>query len=220
MKNEERVSATRGRLIDAAINALSEIGYHRTTFVEVSRRSELSRGAIHHHFTSVPDLMTAVTRNISARVKESMNERVNAWPTGADALDNGIDLVWQQMHEPPFRALNQIRSALATDKDLKAAVQDDVNSVWEWMQLQARSMLLKSAGHGADAGVNRPDRVDSALTKLVLSSLCGAACHDFALGSPPEDPDRATYLATLKEMVRRFDSAQGTTLASTAEVSA
>jgi len=207
MKNEERVSATRGRLIDAAINALSEIGYHRTTFVEVSRRSELSRGAIHHHFTSIPDLMTAVTRNISTRVKESMNERLSAWPPGADTLDSGIDLVWQQMHEPPFRALNQIRSALATDNDLKLAVQDDVNSVWEWMQVQARGMLSRSAERNANPDSGRPDTVDSALTKLVLSSLCGAACHDFALGSPPEDPDRATYLATLKEMVRRFESA-------------
>ena len=70
LKNEERVTATRARLIDAAIHALAEIGYNRTTFVEVSRRSELSRGAIHHHFESIPDLMAAVTRDISKRIQK------------------------------------------------------------------------------------------------------------------------------------------------------
>ena len=87
LKNEERVTATRARLIDAAINALAEIGYHRTTFVEVSRRSELSRGAIHHHFESIPDLMAAVTRDISDRIQRSVREGLSQLPDNVDVFD-------------------------------------------------------------------------------------------------------------------------------------
>ena len=198
LKNEERVTATRARLIDAAINALAEIGYHRTTFVEVSRRSELSRGAIHHHFESIPDLMAAVTRDISDRIQRSVREGLSQLPDNVDVFDAGIDFVWLQMQQAPYRALDQIRAALATDLDLQSSVKDEVVDVAEWLQRQARNIVAE--------GNSAPEAIDPAVIRLVLSTLSGAATYDIALGPPPEDPDRSAYLATLKSMVRLYNA--------------
>ena len=204
LKNEERVSATRARLIDAAVNALAEIGYHRTTFVEVSRRSELSRGAIHHHFESIPDLMAAVTRDISRRIQENVSDGLKALPAGADQIDMGIDLMWQQMQEPAFRALNQIRCALATDSALEAAVQDDVRGVWDWLQQRTRSIVSTSK--------DKSEQMDPAMVRLVLSSLSGAADNGTALGAPADDPDHSAFLGALKQSVQQIQCSQSGSL--------
>jgi len=204
LKNEERVSATRARLIDAAVNALAEIGYHRTTFVEVSRRSELSRGAIHHHFESIPDLMAAVTRDISRRIQENLTTDLQALPDNADQIDMGIDLMWRQMQAPAFRALNQIRCALATDPVLEAAVQEDVRGVWDWLQQRTRSIVTPST--------DPSNQIDPAVVLLVLSSLSGAADNGTALGPPKDDPDHSAFLSALKESVQRMSCEQTTNL--------
>ncbi len=198
MKNEERVSATRARLVGAAISALAEIGYHRTTFVEVSRRSALSRGAIHHHFESIPDLMAAVTSDINHRIQRGVTEGLRNIPPDADLFDAVVDVVWAQMQEEPYRALNQIRAALATDMALQSGVKDDVIDVAEWLHQQARSVVSRSRTNTEPA--------DPAVIRLIWSSLSGAAAHDVALGSPPEDPDWSAYVTTLKDMIRLFNS--------------
>ena len=51
MNDHPRAARTRTRLVDAAIDVLAEVGYAGTTFVEVSKRTGLSRGAIHHTST-------------------------------------------------------------------------------------------------------------------------------------------------------------------------
>ncbi len=208
MKNEDRVSATRARLIDAAVNALAEIGYHRTTFVEVSRRSELSRGAIHHHFESIADLMAAVTRDISRRVQEDLTTSIQALPEDADQIDLGIDLIWKLMQGPAFRALNQIRCALATDAVLEAAAQDEVRGVWSWLQERTSSIVAP--------GNETSKKIDPAVILLVLSSLSGAADNGTALGPPEDDPDHRAFLGALKESLQRMSCEQSSSLSAAA----
>lgn len=214
MKNEERVSATRARLIEAAIAALAEVGYHRTTFVEVSRRSDLSRGAIHHHFDSIPDLMAAVTRHIAEQIQQSVRDGLQHVPPGSDVFDFGIDFVWDQMRAPPFLALNQIRTALATDESLRNSVRDEVIDVAEWLQGQARSIVAERS-----TGANSAP-IDFTLIRLVLSSLAGAASYDSALGAPPEDPDRSAYRATLKQVVKLYNADKAASVANPVVASA
>ena len=207
LKNKDRVSATRARLINAAIEALAEIGYHRTTFVEVSRRSELSRGAIHHHFESIPDLMAAVTRDISRQLEERLRADLAALPTGIDLFDQGLDLLWTQMRQPPFQAFQQIRNALATDPALEPVVRDEVKALWDWLQKQTSTLLQD--------GLKQSTPPESAVIRLVLAALADSyngngngAVADVPPGSTstiqPPTALNSEDLTTLKTMVRRF----------------
>ena len=190
LKNKDRVSATRARLINAAIEALAEIGYHRTTFVEVSRRSELSRGAIHHHFESIPDLMAAVTRDISKQLEERLHAELAALPAGADLFDRGLDLLWTQMREPPFQAFQQIRNALATDPALEPVVRDEVKTLWQWLQNQTGTFL--------QGGLTQSIPPETALIRLVLAALADSYDSNRAAAQNSQD------LTILKVMVRQF----------------
>ncbi|XOV85524.1 MAG: TetR/AcrR family transcriptional regulator [bacterium] len=56
-RNDARSSATRKRLIAGTTEALVELGYTKTTGVEVCRRAEVTRGALNHHYPDFADLL-------------------------------------------------------------------------------------------------------------------------------------------------------------------
>ncbi len=194
MKNEERVTATRAKLIDAAISALAEIGYHRTTFVEVSRRSQLSRGAIHHHFDSIADLMAAIVQDLVLRIRADVTQGLQDIAEGTDPYDVGVDFFWAQMSGPNYLALNQIRSAITTDPELREAVYADVTEGTQWLEHQASELVSESP---------EAQNIDPTIMQVVLTTLSGAASCDAAMGTPQEDPDRLRFRATLKRMAKR-----------------
>lgn len=194
MKNEERVTATRAKLIDAAISALAEIGYHRTTFVEVSRRSELSRGAIHHHFDSIADLMAAIVQDLVLRIRTDVTQGLQHIGEDTDRYEVSVDFFWAQMSGPNYLALNQIRSAITTDPELRESVYADVTQATQWLEQQASELVSESPG---------AQNIDPTIMQVVLSALSGAASCDAAMGTPHEDPDRLKFRTTLKRMVKR-----------------
>jgi AcrR family transcriptional regulator len=55
--NDVRSTATRGRLVASTIDSLVELGYTKTTGVEVCRRAEMTRGALNHHYPNFADLL-------------------------------------------------------------------------------------------------------------------------------------------------------------------
>ena len=61
----ERRRITRGKLLDATIDSLVDLGYARTTTVEVGERTGLSRGTQLHHFPSKADLLVAAIEHLA-----------------------------------------------------------------------------------------------------------------------------------------------------------
>lgn len=192
MKNEERVTATRAKLIDAAICSLAELGFHRTTFVEVSRRSELSRGAIHHHFDSIPDLMNAVVRDLGVRIREEVTTGLKQLPV-ENTCDAGIDFLWEQAHSPNQLALQQIRTAITTDQQLRETVSAEVVKVTQWLKDHALQALNAAPG---------VETLDTDVVSVVFAALSGAAAQDVAIGAPSEDPQRINFCTALKRMAK------------------
>lgn len=46
----EMTETTKAKLRQAAIDSICELGYDRTTGVEIARRAGMTRGALHHHY--------------------------------------------------------------------------------------------------------------------------------------------------------------------------
>jgi len=159
--------------------------------------SSLSRGAIHHHFDSIPDLMAAVTRDVGERIQKNVSTAMANVRPGSDIYEVGIDIIWDQLRAPSFQALDQIRSALATDAQLRDAVNDEIIDMAKWLQQQAAVAIAKSNANSQD--------MDLTLVRLILSSLAGAATYDLALGAPHDDPDRRTLITTMKRMVKLYN---------------
>lgn len=103
---EERSATTRQKLIAAAIECLSEIGYLESTVDVVAKRAGVSRGAVQHHFGSRNDLLLAVVDAFGLALAEPAEIGRNlSVPARVDAA---IEHTWELVRRPHFIAVVQI----------------------------------------------------------------------------------------------------------------
>lgn len=116
MARQLRAEATRRRLIDTTIEALSECGYRGTSTQEVCRRAGVSRGTLLHHFPTRIDLLVASLEGI-------LSERVERFVTTyADERPDPVSLVralWAQWQGPAYTAWLELAVAARTEPALR-----------------------------------------------------------------------------------------------------
>jgi AcrR family transcriptional regulator len=118
----ERTAETRARLLEAAIESVSALGYHATTTSEIARRAGLSRGAQLNHFPTKGELMLAALEHLYARRDADFRTAVAELPEGGDRLNRAIDTLWSFADEPTFLTWLELEMAARTDPDLRARV--------------------------------------------------------------------------------------------------
>lgn len=192
MENEKRGDQTRRQLVDAAIDLLATAGLSGTTFVEVSRRCGLTRGAIHHHFKDMDELLVGVVDVVGERIRARAFNAIDEFDMQKDMYSQSIDAVWQQMATPEFRALVHLRHGLTVHPPLGSSVRERVSALNNWWFEQAESVPTRL----------RRD-VDHQLIRVVLSALSGAMAVDAAIGPPEDDPDRSGFRDKVKTIVLR-----------------
>jgi AcrR family transcriptional regulator len=115
----ERRRVTRGKLLDATIESLIDIGYPRTTTVEVGERAGLSRGAQLHHFPSRADLLVAAIEHLAdERSKEFEAELEVRLEEGDEPIDAMVDMLWAMFSDPLYWAVIELMVAARTDEEL------------------------------------------------------------------------------------------------------
>jgi len=115
----ERRRITRGKLLDATIDSLIEVGYPRTTTVEVGERAGLSRGAQLHHFPSRADLLVAAIEHLAdERSKEFEAELEVRLEEGDEPIDAMVDMLWAMFSDPLYWAVIELMVAARTDPEL------------------------------------------------------------------------------------------------------
>jgi AcrR family transcriptional regulator len=118
----ERRAETRGRLLDATLECLAELGYAGTTTTEVVKRAGLSRGAQVHHFPTKAELVVAAVEHLFQRRHEEFRQAFTELPAGDRSLDAAIDLLWKMFQGPTFDAWLELVVAGRTDPALRAEV--------------------------------------------------------------------------------------------------
>jgi AcrR family transcriptional regulator len=118
----DRRAATRRRLLDATIDALVELGYSRTTTLEVQRRAGVSRGALLHHFASRADLLVAAVDHLAAVRIAELHEELLRSASGPFQYADGIDTAWQILCQPSSIAVIELWTASRTDVELADAL--------------------------------------------------------------------------------------------------
>lgn len=107
----ERSATTRKVLIGAAVDSLVEHGWAATTTVEVCRRTGLTRGAVVHHFPSLPSLLASA---LEAVYDDLIRTVVREPATLVDA----IDVTWACIGDRRFKAVIESWLAAANDRAL------------------------------------------------------------------------------------------------------
>ncbi len=119
---EERSAATRGRLLDATIECLSELGYARTTTTEIAERAGVSRGAQLHHFPTKAELVTSAVEHLFEKRTEEFRRALAGLPESIDRGAASVDLLWSMVSGPTFYAWLELLVAARTDPELRKTV--------------------------------------------------------------------------------------------------
>jgi len=92
---EERSTETRGRLLQAAIDCIVDLGAAATTTPEVAKRAGLSRGAQQYHFPTKAALMVEVAKYVTEGFYEDLHRAVAELPSGRERVARAIDVMWR-----------------------------------------------------------------------------------------------------------------------------
>lgn len=111
----ERTASTRAALADAATDLLIERGWAAVTAIEVCNRAGVTRGAFHHHYNNLPELLADALRRLYATFATSTH------PTPTD-LPSLIDATWTIVGQPRFKAVLEAWLAMANDPTLRAEI--------------------------------------------------------------------------------------------------
>jgi AcrR family transcriptional regulator len=116
----QRRAATRGRLLDATVTCLAELGYARTSTTEIVRRAGVSRGAQVHHFPTKADLVASALDHVFERRNLEFRTAFAQVPEGTNKAVAAIDLLWSMFAGDTFHAWLELALAARTDPELQA----------------------------------------------------------------------------------------------------
>jgi AcrR family transcriptional regulator len=111
----DRTATTRAALADAATDVLIERGWAAVTAIEVCNRAGVTRGAFHHHYDSLPELLADALRRLYASFGAGKRPTVTDLPTL-------IDGTWAIVGQPRFKAVLEAWLAMANDPSLSAEI--------------------------------------------------------------------------------------------------
>jgi AcrR family transcriptional regulator len=73
MVRQARSEATRQKIINAAVDLFSEVGYQSTGLGDIIERAEMTKGALYYHFDSKESLATAIIEDGDAALQRSFD---------------------------------------------------------------------------------------------------------------------------------------------------
>ncbi len=116
----ERRAETRGRLLDATIESLIEVGYAGTTVRRVTELAGVSVGAQSHHFPHRVDLVVSAFERLAEQRIDNYRERARELPPDRETRVRALlDLLWDDFSSPLFTVALKLWIAAAEDEELR-----------------------------------------------------------------------------------------------------
>ena len=140
---QQRRDETRRALLDAAVESLIEVGFARTTTLEVQRRADASRGALLHHFPSKAELLVAAVDHLAEMRARELKMLAAQLPEGRARTDAVLELLWQCFTGTFFQVAMELRTAARTDPELRPVLVTAERALRDRIVAQARSLFGK-----------------------------------------------------------------------------
>jgi AcrR family transcriptional regulator len=191
----ERRESTIARLVDAAIDALVELGYAKATVQEICARAGLSTGALFRHFQGRGELVVAAAEEVAHRQIAAFAERMAAVPEPDRTMATALELLREASRAPVNSAWHELLIAARTDEELREALQPMFDRYTAAIAEQARSARL----------ADLPELPDDVFINLVFSLIDlfnGEAIARVVRPAPLVDRQRITLLAGLLRAAR------------------
>ena len=139
----------RSRLLEATIDCLYEVGYSRTTTIEVAARAGVSRGAQLHHFPTKKRLVTVAVRHLLTKRLEEFRDAFATLPQGSDKYSAVIDILWEKTSNRAFYAWLELVVAARTDASLRKTVVEIAEQFADQIQSTFREFFSSNRQHSS-----------------------------------------------------------------------
>ena len=162
---QARAVVTRNKIVQAAIDCLTEHGYAGASTTVIARRAGVSQGALFKHFPAKPLLLGVATAEVFTLMRARfVQELVERATPGREMLD-GLELLWEIYRDPRLQAVFELYVATRTDDALGEVLRPVVADHYEGIMDIAAALFPAAAG---------TDEFAQAVTSLMLT-LQGAA---------------------------------------------
>jgi len=106
-RQADRTAETRARIMAAVVECIGDLGFQRTTAVEIARRSGVTWGAVQHHFGGKDGILAAVLEETFGRFAA----RFDDFPTDRNLEERCslfVDRAWEHFSSSHYRTTFEI----------------------------------------------------------------------------------------------------------------
>lgn len=185
---QQRREETVGRLLDACIDTIIEVGYARASAAVITKRAGVSVGALFRHFETMGDFMAATASEVLRRQLETFTKRVAEIPPDRPALEAALAILRDVTAAPSNAVLYELLVAARTDEKLRATLQHE---------LRQYSTKIHDAARALPGAESFPDETFPVLVALLTNVFDGAAVVEGVLPQPQIAEQRIPMLMTL-----------------------
>jgi AcrR family transcriptional regulator len=185
---QQRREETVGRLLDACIATIVEIGYARASAAVIAKRAGVSVGALFRHFETMGDFMAATASEVLRRQLESFTKQVAEIPPDRPALEAALSILRDITGSPTNAVLYELMIAARTDEKLRETLQHELG------QYAAK---IRDAARALPGAESFPEDTLPVLVALMTNVFDGAAVVEGVLPQPEIAAQRIPVLMAL-----------------------
>lgn len=190
---QQRREETLARLLDASIAAISEVGYARASAAVITKRANMSVGALFRHFDTMGDFMAATAYEVMRRQLDEFGKKVAEIPADQPALEAVLTILRDITANSTNTVMYELMVAARTDEKLKATLQH---------VLQQYSSKIYDAARALPGADSIPEEIFPAVVALLTNAFDGAALVRAVLPQPDVEPDlEAQRIALLTSLL-------------------
>jgi AcrR family transcriptional regulator len=185
---QQRREETVGRLLDACIDTIIEVGYARASAAVITKRAGVSVGALFRHFETMGDFMAATASEVLRRQLETFTKRVAEIPPDRPAVEAALGILRDLTAAPSNAVLYELLVAARTDEKLRATLQHE---------LRQYSTKIHEAARTLPGAESFPEETFPVLVAVLTNVFDGAAVVEGVLPQPQIAEQRIPMLMTL-----------------------
>ncbi len=188
---QQRREETIARLLDASIDTIIEVGYARASAAVITKRAQVSDGALFRHFPTMGDFMAATAHEVGRRQLEAATTRFAEIPSDKPALEEVLTIISDVTGNPTNTVIYELRVAARTDEKLRDTLREVMAAYVAKIYEAARAVP------SADELETLGEENFAALVAVLINTFDGAAMFRHVLAQPEIEERRIPLLLSL-----------------------
>jgi AcrR family transcriptional regulator len=164
MVPQARSEVTRQKLLDAAIDLFSEVGYPAAGLGEIIERAGMTKGALYHHFDSKDALATAIIEQGTNLTHDAFRDVCESSSPALENLIHGVFVVTDLLvSDKTIRTAEQLTRGLA-----------DFNSTASQVWISRLDAMTTQTRRASAEGDLREGLDPNVVSESILNAMLGA----------------------------------------------